>query len=84
MIKKELLDIKNHQKFAKIGMSVSLATLCITALNLKNKKSKNLHLLSGIALVGFSLYHANLYSGKVPIALNEAKKKYTKKEKEKV
>ena len=45
-------------------MSVTLATVCLTALGLKGRNKsrfKKWHVASGVAFVGFSLYHAGLY-----------------------
>ncbi|EMG30671.1 hypothetical protein [Campylobacter showae] len=60
----QLLNLQTHRKVAKIGMSVTLATVCLTAFGLKgrNKGSfKKWHVASGVAFIGFSLYHAGLY-----------------------
>lgn len=61
MISGELLNLNTHRKVAKVGMSVTLATVCLTSFNLKSKAAKRLHVASGWAFVGFSLYHAGLY-----------------------
>lgn len=61
MLSGELLNLNTHRKVAKVGMSVTLATACLTALNMKNKPMKQLHVASSIAFVGFALYHAGLY-----------------------
>ena len=60
-----LLNVQNHRKIAKIGMSATLASVCLTALFMKNKSVRKLHIASGWAFVGFSLYHAGLYDGGV-------------------
>lgn len=65
MIKGELLNLDTHRKVAKIGMSVTLATTCITALSMNNKAMRKLHVASGWAFVGFALYHAGLYDNGV-------------------
>jgi len=58
----QLLNLQTHRKVAKIGMSVTLATVCLTALKGRNKiRCEKLHTIAGIAFVGFSLYHAGLY-----------------------
>ena len=57
----QLLDINTHRKVAKVGMGVTLATVCLTALYMKNKSAKRLHTVSGIAFTFFAIYHAGLY-----------------------
>ena len=60
----QLLNLQTHRKVAKIGMSVTLTTVCLTALGLKGRnksRCEKLHTIAGIAFVGFSLYHAGLY-----------------------
>lgn len=60
----QLLNLQTHRKVAKVGMSVTLAAVCVTALGMlgKNKGSfKKWHVASGVAFIGFSLYHAGLY-----------------------
>ena len=61
MLSGELLNLSAHRKVAKIGMSVTLATSCITAIGMKNSSMRKLHTISSIAFVGFALYHAGLY-----------------------
>ena len=60
-----LLNVQNHREIAKIGMGATLASVCLTALFMKNKSVRKLHIASGWAFVGFSLYHAGLYDGGV-------------------
>lgn len=75
LISGKLLDIDSHRKIAKVGMSVSLATLVLTAFGMKNKSIKKLHVVAGVAMVGFSLYHAGLYdNGIFKKAINKASK----------
>ncbi|WP_314702133.1 helicase [Campylobacter rectus] len=60
----QLLNLQTHRKVAKIGMSVTLAAVCLTALGLEGRnkgRCKKLHTISGVAFVGFALYHAGLY-----------------------
>ena len=58
----QLLDINTHRKVAKVGMGVTLATVCLSALFMKRNKSiKKFHVASGIAFTCFALYHAGLY-----------------------
>ncbi|WP_035167449.1 hypothetical protein [Campylobacter concisus] len=75
----KLLDINTHRKVAKVGMGVTLATVCLTALCMNGRGMKKLHTVSGIAFTCFALYHAGLYDNgifkKMIIkAKNEAKK----------
>lgn len=57
--KKNVLEAK--REIAKIGMSASLLLTAGSALFLKNKTAKGIHITAGIALVGFSIWHASLY-----------------------
>ena len=53
--------LEKQREFAKLGMGVSLALTAGTALLMKNPSANKLHILSGVALVGFSLWHYSLY-----------------------
>ena len=53
------LTLKDRKKFAKAGMTISLGSLVLTGL-VHFKGHKNLHTWSGIALLGFSLWHHRL------------------------
>lgn len=55
----KIKNVKTKRKVAKIGMSASLGILSLTAFAMK--KFYKLHTIAGIAMVAFSLYHANLY-----------------------
>lgn len=55
------VSLEKQREIAKIGMGVSLALTATTALFMKNPRTSKLHTLSGIALVGFSLWHYSLY-----------------------
>ncbi|MGP1359949.1 MULTISPECIES: helicase [Campylobacter] len=57
----QLLDINTHRKVAKVGMGVTLATVCLTALCMNGRGMKKLHTVSGIAFTCFAIYHAGLY-----------------------
>ncbi len=48
---------------AKVGMTASLGSLIVTALN-KGKLFRQFHLASGIALIAFSVWHYSLYQKK--------------------
>lgn len=53
--------LEKQREIAKVGMGVSLALTASTALLMKNPTASKLHTLSGVALVGFSLWHYSLY-----------------------
>lgn len=57
----KLLDLNTHRQVAKVGMSVALASVCLSALFMKNRSVKKFHVASGIAFTCFALYHAGLY-----------------------
>lgn len=59
--KKPVFDDMTKKEFAKIGMTVSMGLLVLSSFSLKSRFSKNLHVISGAALVGFSFYHNSLY-----------------------
>ncbi|MBF0928050.1 MAG: helicase, partial [Campylobacter concisus] len=45
----KLLDLNTHRQVAKVGMSVTLASVCLSALFMKNRSVKKFHVASGIA-----------------------------------
>lgn len=55
------VKLETKREVAKIGMATSLFLTAGSALFLKNKTMKRVHVGAGIALVGFSLWHASLY-----------------------
>ena len=58
----KLLDINTHRQVSKVGMGITLASVCLSALFMKRNKSvKKFHVASGIAFTCFALYHAGLY-----------------------
>lgn len=57
-----LLNVETQRKVAKIGLGMSLGIVTLTAFGMKNKGIKALHIASGIALIGFSIYHHGLYN----------------------
>ncbi|ARQ99916.1 MULTISPECIES: hypothetical protein [Campylobacter] len=59
--KKPKITLETKREIAKIGMSSTLLLTATTALFMKNKTAKSIHIVSGVALVGFCLYHASLY-----------------------
>ena len=68
LIKKEekthRLDLDTKKELAKIGMTASMGITVATSFYMKNKFMKNLHVIAGTALVGFSLWHHLLYQPK--------------------
>lgn len=58
-----LTSIESKREFAKLGMSASLL-LCVGSAFFKGNVARNLHIASGVALVGFSLWHHSLYDKK--------------------
>ncbi|PSM51463.1 hypothetical protein [Campylobacter blaseri] len=70
---KPLVDIVTKKEIAKIGMTVSMGLTVLSAFNLRSRFSKNLHIISGAALVGFSFYHNSLYdkSEKKPTSIKK-------------
>ncbi|MFA7084480.1 MAG: hypothetical protein WC141_08105 [Arcobacteraceae bacterium] len=55
------LDLDTKKELAKIGMTASMGITVATAFFMKNKFMKNLHIVAGTSLVGFSLWHHLLY-----------------------
>ncbi|MGG7047904.1 MULTISPECIES: helicase [unclassified Campylobacter] len=75
-IQGSLLNLETQRKVAKIGLGVSLGLVTISAFGMKNKAIKAAHIISGIALVGFSIYHHGLYNnGFAQRMINNARKK---------
>lgn len=58
--------LASRRALAKTGMTVSLGLLLLTALAGTRRRtlSRAVHLWSGAALAGFSLWHHCLYQGK--------------------
>ena len=57
---KRRIEMENKKSTAKIGMVLSMGSLIATGL-MKGRGAKTLHIWSGIALMGFSVWHYNLY-----------------------
>jgi hypothetical protein len=55
------LDLDTKKEIAKIGMTASLGIVTASSFYLKNRFMKNLHIGSGVALIGFSFWHHMLY-----------------------
>jgi len=54
-------DLDTKKEIAKIGMTASLGIVTATSFYMKNNLIKNLHIGSGVALIGFSFWHHMLY-----------------------
>jgi hypothetical protein len=53
-------DRARNRSDAKIGMSLAMGALVVTGM-MPGRGSGKLHIISGIALVGFSFWHHHLY-----------------------
>lgn len=53
-------SLVSRRSAAKAGMTVSLGALVVTGF-MGGRKSKALHMISGMALIGFSYWHHTLY-----------------------
>lgn len=56
-------DIKRSRSIAKIGMTVSLGGLVATGM-MKGPNARKAHLIAGVSMVGFSMWHYTLYQPK--------------------
>ena len=53
-------DRRRQRKIAKVGMTLSMGALVATGL-MRGHGNRTLHAWSGIALIGFSVWHHALY-----------------------
>ena len=60
----EKITLEDKKKYAKTGMTVSMGVLTVTGF-MQGKGPKALHIWSGAALIGFSMWHHMLYRPKV-------------------
>ena len=74
------LDLDTKKEIAKIGMTASLGIVTATSFYMKNDFMKNLHIGSGVALIGFSFWHHMLYQADKKELVEEVTKKIEKKE----
>lgn len=74
------LDLDTKKEVAKIGMTASLGIVTATSFYMKNKFMKNLHIGSGVALIGFSFWHHMLYQPNKKEKQENTVKKIEKKE----
>ena len=70
----KLLDLNTHRQVAKVGMSVTLASVCLSALFMKNRSVKKFHVVSGIAFTCFALYHDGIFKKMIVKAKTASKK----------
>ena len=63
IIENKDITLKDKKKYAKVGMTVSLGVLTATGF-MRVKGTRGLHIWSGAALIGFSLWHHMLYQSK--------------------
>lgn len=54
-------DLSSQRRFAKNAMIVSLGITTISGLMMHGKAARYLHYTAGAALVGFSIWHHQLY-----------------------
>ena len=59
----EKITVEDKRKYAKTGMTVSMGVLAVTGF-MQGKGPKALHIWSGAALIGFSMWHHMLYRPK--------------------
>ena len=62
------LEAGTVRTLTKVGMGVTLATTVWTGLG-RGRRNWTLHTWAGIALVGFSVWHANIYHHPIKKAL---------------
>jgi hypothetical protein len=54
--------LERNRSAAKTGMAVAMGALVVTGM-MRGRGAAKLHIVSGIALVGFSFWHHHLYYG---------------------
>ena len=63
-IENKNITLEDKKKYAKVGMTVSMGVLTATGFMQEKRGAKALHIWSGAALIGFSLWHHMLYQPK--------------------
>lgn len=58
--KKPFMTKAEQRKLAKIGLVATLGVVTLTGF-IRHRQLKPLHTASGLALIGLSVWHANLY-----------------------
>ena len=60
-MKKIPFDLEIQKEVAKIGMTATLGATVVTSMFMKNSVAKKVHVVAGVALCGFALWHHMLY-----------------------
>lgn len=60
---KQMSPTQKKRRYAKYAMAAAMGVLVISGMQ-KGKTARNVHTLSGIALVGLSVYHTYLYKSR--------------------
>jgi len=63
-MKEQKFDLETKKEIAKIGMVATLGVTVVSSIFMKNKFAKRTHIVAGVALCGFSLWHHMLYQSK--------------------
>lgn len=58
-------DLEMQKEVAKIGMTTTLGITVATSMFMKNSIAKKTHVVAGVALCGFALWHHMLYQPKM-------------------
>ncbi|QTA86992.1 hypothetical protein [Desulfonema magnum] len=61
-VEKKKTPTEDKRSIAKVGMALSMGTLVYTGF--RGQENRTLHIVSGLALVGFSYWHYSLYQPK--------------------
>lgn len=65
------LSLAKQKELAKTGMIITMGATLVTACFMKGKAAKRLHVVAGIGLVGFSIWHHRLYQAPKIVAAKE-------------
>ncbi len=68
--RKKKFDKAKQRKIAKAGLISSLAFTTVSGF-VKGDYGKKVHVASGLALIGFSIWHSNLYKSKKHSSIEE-------------
>ena len=66
-------DLEMQKEVAKIGMTATLGATVVTSMFMKNSLAKKTHIVAGVALCGFALWHHMLYQPKTSKKLKNQK-----------
>ena len=61
--KQPFISVQEERDLAKFGMVAAMGTLVVTGF--MGRQASRLHIGSGLALIGFSLWHYSLYQPKI-------------------